>query len=164
LLDKINKNVEMIKKGKVKFKLLAPEICIKSGVVHMNKFTYIDYFNNSTLFNTIHNINLKTLAKYLENFNFIVNYKKDKHVIINSINLKYNRVSNYVDMDDVMIFIDEKKNEGMSDVEIIKEISDKYDKTDSESNDLLKKWKITYGFQKKKGEKKYNTGIQFRHL
>ena len=56
-----------------------------------------------------------------------------------------------------MFLIDEKEKEGMSDVEIIKEISDEKDKTDTEANELLKKWKIKYSLQKK-GEKKYNTG------
>jgi len=157
LLDKINKNVELIKN--MKFKLIAPEIFFNNGVVSMNDFTYIDYFNNTTIFDIKSNIDLKKFGKYLENFNFIINYKLNKNVIINSINLKYNRVSNYIDMDDIMMFINEKKIEGIDDIEIIKDISDKYDKINSDSTELLKKWKMMYGLQKKKGEYKYNSGI-----
>ena len=42
LLDKINRNVELIKN--VKFKLISPEIFFNNGVISMNDFTYIDYF------------------------------------------------------------------------------------------------------------------------
>ena len=57
-----------------------------------------------------------------------------------------------------MVFIDEKKREGMSDIEILKEIAETKDKTDKEADDLLKKWKIEFGLLKKKEGKNYNTG------
>ena len=75
----------------------------------------------------------------MENFNFIVNYKKEKSVVVNSINLKYKRVSNYVNMDDIMFFIDEKKAEGMSDVELVALYEEK-EKIEQGVNDAEKEY------------------------
>lgn len=156
VLDNINKNVKLTRK--FKFNFIAPKLIYANSMVKLDKFTNIDYFNSTTFFNFNKKVNLKELAKFLENFNFMVNYKRDKNVVINSINLKYKRVSNYVNMSDIMYFIDEKKKEGMDDIEILKEISESCDKTDKESDKLLKKWKIEYGLVKKKENEKYNTG------
>lgn len=156
LINDINNKVELKKKSKFKFEY--PILTYNNSEVKLSKFTKIDYFNSSTFFDFGVKIELKKLAKFLEIFNFIIKYKKNKNVIINSINLKYIRVSNYVNMSEIMVFIDEKKREGMSDIEILKEITETKDKTDKEADDLLKNWKIEYRLLKKKEGKNYNTG------
>ena len=124
----------------------------------LDEFTSISYFNSTTPFD-IGDLDIQQLSKFVPNFNYFIKLKDPKKPIINTLYLKYIKVSKYADMGEILSFIDDKKEEGMSDDLVIKVVSDEIGTTMDKANEYLKEWKKKYGFTKKKGDINFNSGI-----
>ena len=156
-IDMINKNIILIKNFK-KFKLIAPKLTFNNNNLKLDEFTSISYFNSTTPFD-IGDLDIQQLSKFVPNFNYFIKLKDPKKPIINTLYLKYIKVSKYADMGEILSFIDDKKEEGMSDDLVIKVVSDEIGTTMDKANEYLKEWKKKYGFTKKKGDINFNSGI-----
>ncbi len=149
-IDDINKHVidyRISRAVDVNRKIVPPksDLVEHKGLV-LSKNATITYMNYFIEYHGGEKVDFKELYDFAKLFpNFIsINPNQEKSIRVNSIEIRYNRVSGFANLDDVMIRIDKLKSSGATDGLIIKVIEKEFGKTEEECKKYMIEYKNKY--------------------
>jgi hypothetical protein len=165
-IENINKN-RIIKKIGEKSKIDLPELIFKDNKLHLNKHTKITYMNITIPLNFDKPINFKKLYEFTKKFPYFLaevpkNIIKQNNKINkteNSIQIKYKKISRFVNMNDILLEIDKLKDKQLDSGLILKILENKYQKSIDEIKSYLLEWERKYSSSKSSKSSEFKQGI-----
>ena len=164
LIEDINKNL-ISKKVNVIQKIEPPDLNIENDTIVMKKNTDLRYCNIYIPILKNLNINFNELYEFSKKFpEYLYDENRNsnnKQRLINSLKLRYKKVSGFIPMTDIIKDIDILKSKGELDMNIIQIISKKYSKPHDEVSDYILEWKKKYSsFMSKRIDSEYKIGVE----
>ena len=166
LIDDINKNL-ISKKVNIKQSIDPPDIDVKDNEIVLKKNTQLKYCNVIIPFLKNLNINFNDLYEFSKKFpEYLYDESKNldnknKQRLINSIKLRYKKISGFIPMSDIIKDIDILKSKGENDIDIIQLISKKYTKTQDEVSNYILEWKKKYSsYMSSRIDSEYKIGVE----
>tara|TARA_B100000780_G_C21126983_1_gene457766 strand:+ start:10042 stop:15039 length:4998 start_codon:yes stop_codon:yes gene_type:complete len=152
IIKKINKYLDL--------KIPESEIRIDSGKgrvflknVNFNFINVITNFQNKISFNS------EDFLNFVKLFTPFVSPLVEEKPSNNSITFKYKRVTNFQNKPAIYSEISNLKNIGVTDNDILMTLEDKFNRTKTEADSLLKDWKKKYGYYGQQNVKLNSFGI-----
>ncbi len=145
----------------------SPDMTVhEDGNVDFKRNTKLTFLNMSIAMNLPKQINFEKLKEFSKKFpNYLaqepISKKNVPNIIKNSLHIRYNRVSSFANMNDIMMDIDKMKEKKVQDSFILSLIMKKYQKTMDEAKEYLKQWIMKFSaLGTGKIDSKFKTGVR----
>ncbi len=147
-VDDINRNIldyRISRSVDIDRKIAAPYSELdKNGGLKLSDNCVIAYMNYFIEYSGGENIDLKDLYEFCKLFPNFLSINPNKSLGLNSIQLRYNRVSGFANLDEIMEKIDNLKNKGIKDGLIIKFLEKEFGKSTEECKKYIVEYKKKY--------------------
>lgn len=120
-----------------------PELKINNGKFIFSEYTSIQFYQIITVFYTRNIFDFDNFSKFIEGYKPFVTvslFSNNKDTI--NLNMKYNRVSEFIELPVIFEFIEKEKTIGTSSDTIIELITKRFGKTKTTSYDIYNDWRI----------------------
>ena len=161
IIDKINKNVRILN-GLSDYKLQKPEIKYINNIIIKSDITDIDYINMAIInYESLKLHKIGTLLNFFKNTIKVVNKELDENTL--NLKFKYIKVSNYLDIYEMAMYIKELISQSYTENQIIIDLVKNHYLSKENAQKMIKIWKKMYD-KYKINNSQFNKGIYIQYL